>query len=38
MDVFGDGLSQGDPKTSLAVNRAVHRRSAPKKPKIIKGN
>ncbi|MGV3553580.1 helix-turn-helix domain-containing protein [Rhizobium sp.] len=38
MDVFGDGVPGGDPKTSLAVNRAVHRRSAPKKPKIIKGN
>ena len=38
MDVFGDGIPNGDPKTSLAVNRAVHRRSAPKKPKIIKGN
>ena len=38
MDVFGDGEAKGDPKTSLAVNRAVHRRSAPKKPKIIKGN
>lgn len=38
MDVFGDGIPKGDPTTSLAVNRAVHRRSAPKKPKIIKGN
>jgi len=38
MDVFGDGEPDGDPQTSLAVNRAVHRRSAPKKPKIIKGN
>jgi uncharacterized cupin superfamily protein len=38
MDVFGDGIPKGDPKTSLAVNRAVHRRSAPKKPKVIKGN
>ena len=38
MDVFGDGIPNGDPRTSLAVNRAVHRRSAPKKPKIIKGN
>ncbi len=38
MDVFGDGAEKGDPKTSLAVNRAVHRRSAPKRPKIIKGN
>lgn len=38
MDVFGDGDPKGDPKTSLAVNRAVDRRSAPKKPKVIKGN
>jgi transcriptional regulator with XRE-family HTH domain len=38
MDVFGDGIPNGDPQTSLAVNRAVHRRSAPKKPKVIKGN
>jgi transcriptional regulator with XRE-family HTH domain len=38
MDVFGDGEPNGDPKTSLHVTRAVHRRSAPKKPKIIKGN
>ena len=38
MDVFGDGVPEGDPKTSLHVTRAVHRRSAPKKPKIIKGN
>ena len=38
MDVFGDGLPTGDPRTSVAVTRAVNRRSAPKKPKIIKGN
>lgn len=38
MDVFGDGEPKGDPKTSLAVTRAVDRRSAPKKPRIIKGN
>lgn len=38
MDVFGDGEPEGDPMTSLAVNRAVHRRSAPRKPKTIKGN
>ena len=38
MDVFGDGDSLGDPKTSVAVTRAVNRRNAMKKPKITKGN
>ena len=38
MDVFGEGVPSGDPKTSLAVTRAVSRRSAPKEPKIRKGN
>ena len=37
MDVFGDGIPSGDPKTSLAVTRAVNRRSAPKELKISKG-
>jgi transcriptional regulator with XRE-family HTH domain len=38
MDVFGDGDPLGDPKTSVAVTRAVNRRSAPKKPKNNIGN
>ncbi len=38
MDVFGDGEPSGDPDTSLAVTRAVNRRSAPKKLKVSKGN
>jgi hypothetical protein len=38
MDVFGDGVPSGDPDTSLAVTRAVNRRSAPKKLKVSKGN
>ena len=38
MDVFGDGAPTGDPRTSVAVTRAVNRRSAPRKPKTIMGN
>lgn len=37
MDVFGDGVPSGDRNTSLAVTRAVNRRSAPKELKISKG-
>jgi transcriptional regulator with XRE-family HTH domain len=37
MDVFGEGEPKGDPNTSLAITRAVNRRSAPKPLKIKKG-
>jgi transcriptional regulator with XRE-family HTH domain len=38
MDIFGDGELRGDPKTSLHVTRAVDRRNATRKSRVIKGN